>query len=141
MKRLEYIVKPQENGRKIPAIMWMHNPLPELRLVEENPEECKFEGHKGERCCCSVMNTGLFMACLQRGDVKGIFVGHDHINDWCGIYKGVYLSYSLPHSYNLYNLGTNMGFPEEKWHMGVTVTKIHADGSLDISPRYNNIYL
>ena len=28
--------------------MWMHNPLPEMRLIAENPEECKFEGRKDE---------------------------------------------------------------------------------------------
>ena len=89
----ESIKAEQENGRKIPAIMWMHNPLPELRLVEENPEECKFEGRKGERCCCSIMNTGLFMACLQRGDVKGIFFGHDHLNDYSGEVFGIKMGY------------------------------------------------
>lgn len=83
----------KEDGKKTPAMMWMHDPLPELRLIELNPEECKFEGRKGENCCCSVMNTGLFMACLQRGDIKGIFFGHDHLNDYCGELFGIKMGY------------------------------------------------
>lgn len=83
----------KEDGKKTPAIMWMHNPLPEMRLIAENPEECKFEGRKDESICCSVMNTGLFMACLQRGDIKGIFCGHDHLNDFSGEVFGIKMAY------------------------------------------------
>ena len=82
-----------KNSKKVPAIMWMHNPIPEFRLISENKEECKFEGVMGERVCCSIMNTGLFMACLQRGDVKGIFCGHDHLNDFSGELFGIKLGY------------------------------------------------
>ena len=81
------------NGRKIPSMMWMHNPLPELRLIANNREECNFEGRQGENVCCSIMNTGLFMACLQRGDVKGIFFGHDHLNDFSGELFGIKMGY------------------------------------------------
>ena len=33
------------------------------------------------------------MACLQRGDVRGIFCGHDHLNDYCGELFGVRMGY------------------------------------------------
>ena len=82
----------------------------------------------------------MFEAGFEKG-LNAVFCGHDHNNDWCGIYKGVYLAYNLPQNYNLYHLGTHMGFPEEKWNQGVTVTNIHADGGLDIAPRYNSMYL
>lgn len=84
----------KEDGKKTPAIMWMHNPLPEIRLITENPEECKFEGRKDDWIGCSVMNTGLFMACLQRGDVKGMFFGHDHMNDFSGEVFGIKMAYA-----------------------------------------------
>lgn len=83
----------QRDGRKVPAMMWMHNPLPEMRLLSENRAECGVEGRQGEGIGCSVMNTGLFMACLQRGDVCGIFCGHDHLNDFCGELFGITMGY------------------------------------------------
>ena len=97
-------------------------------------------GDKREGVCESGFDAGLFEA-MKRNGSQAIFCGHDHNNDWCAIYKGVYLVYNLPQNYNLYHLGTNMGFPEEKWNQGVTVTTLHSDGTLDIAPRYNAIYL
>ena len=35
----------------------------------------------------------MFSAILDRGDVKGIFCGHDHINTYHGNYYGVLLGY------------------------------------------------
>lgn len=84
----------QQDGKKVPALMWMHNPLPEMRLLAENKEECGVTGRQGEGIGCSVMNTGLFMACLQRGDVRGIFCGHDHLNDFCGNLFGITMGYA-----------------------------------------------
>ena len=39
-------------------------------------------GSKRESPACSELNSGLFYACLERGDVKGIFCGHDHGGIW-----------------------------------------------------------
>lgn len=135
---------------KFGSMMYFHIPLMEYAEAFEGSggnEEYKqtgkvdiLYGKQYESVGCAKYNSGMFEAGLEKG-LTAVFCGHDHINDWCGIYKGVHLAYSLPHSYNLYNLGTNMGFPEEEWNQGVTVTKIHADGTFDISPRYNSIYL
>jgi len=90
-------------GHKIPALMYMHFPLPEHRMVAMHREECGFEGTQMSPICCSKLNSGLFSACLQRGDVKAIFCGHDHKNDFSGVYCGVrlgfdgYLSYCACH--------------------------------------------
>lgn len=90
-------------GHKIPALMYMHFPLPEHRMVAMHREECQFEGTQMSPICCSKLNSGLFSACLQRGDVKAIFCGHDHKNDFSGVYCGIrlgfdgYLSYCACH--------------------------------------------
>ena len=78
-------------GRKIPALMYTHFPLPEHRIVALRPEECQLEGHVGPQIDSSFINSGLFSACLQRGDVKAIFCGHDHRSDYSGIYCGIRL--------------------------------------------------
>lgn len=83
----------QYNGAKIPAIMFMHIPLPEFGIIIEHPSDCKMNGAMREDVSCSTMNSGMFAACLERGDVKGIFCGHDHTNDYTGTYCGITLGY------------------------------------------------
>ena len=47
---------------------------------------------------------GMFAAMLQRGDVKGLFVGHDHINTYMGNYFGVELGYGPGTGFGTYGL-------------------------------------
>jgi hypothetical protein len=82
----------------------------------------------------------MFDALLEKGG-QAVFCGHDHVNDWCAIYKGVHLCYNLPGGYAVYNMGTKFGKPETEWIEGVTLTTIHNDGSFDIRHRYNKIFL
>ena len=80
-------------GHRIPALMYTHFPLPEHRIVALRPEECRLEGHVGRQIDSSYLNSGLFSVCLQRGDVKAIFCGHDHRSDYSGIYCGIRLGF------------------------------------------------
>ncbi len=89
------------NGAKIPAVMFMHNPFLEFNLIFRNPEECDMYGEKREAVCCSELNSGLFMACLERGDVKGIFCGHEHMNAYHGTYCGIILGYAAAVGYDM----------------------------------------
>ncbi|MBR2730885.1 MAG: metallophosphoesterase [Clostridia bacterium] len=97
-------------------------------------------GEQHESVGSSPCNSGMFQAMRECGG-QAVFCGHDHINDWCALYDGIYLVYNLPGNYNSYHLGTNCGFPEEKWVQGVTVTALQADGSIAITQRYNRIFL
>ncbi len=90
-------------GHKIPGIMYLHIPLPEHNVIAKNPEVCGMVGEKREGIACSELNHGLFAACLVRGDVKGIFVGHDHVNDFCGTYCGIKLGFNAAMAYDEYN--------------------------------------
>ena len=40
-----------------------------------------------------MMNSGLFASMKECGDVMGIFVGHDHDNDYAVAYREVVLAY------------------------------------------------
>ena len=91
----------RENGAKIPALMFMHNPCIEFNLIFRNPEECDMYGEKREAVCCSELNSGLFMACLERGDVRGIFCGHEHMNAYHGKYCGKNLGYDSCVGYDM----------------------------------------
>lgn len=132
------------------SFMYMHIPLPEYEhafKLDENGSfvpsgECEvLYGQQFESVGCSTYNSGMFDAILETGSTQAVFSGHDHVNDWCAIYKGVYLTYSLPGGYAVYNLGDKTDKPESEWLEGVTITTVRNDGSIDIKPRYNRIFL
>ncbi|MCQ2462001.1 MAG: metallophosphoesterase [Clostridia bacterium] len=89
------------NGKKIPAAMFMHIPLPEYLEIIRNPEVCDAVGSKRETVGCTEINFGLFAACLQRGDVKGIFFGHEHLCDIQGEYCGIIMAQDAALGYNM----------------------------------------
>lgn len=135
---------------EVKSMMYMHIPLPEYSnafTLDENGSyvpsgECEvLYGEQYESVGCSAHNSGMFDAILEKGSTQAVFSGHDHVNDWCAIYKGVYLAYSLPGGYAVYNLGDKTDKPESEWLEGVTVTTLRADGTLDFKPRYNRMYL
>ncbi|MBQ7689113.1 MAG: metallophosphoesterase [Clostridia bacterium] len=89
-------------GKKIPGLMCMHIPLPEMYLIYKNRDLTGFEGSAREEVGCGEMNPGLFSACLQRGDIKAMVFGHDHICDYIGTYCGVKLCYDGGIEYDAY---------------------------------------
>jgi hypothetical protein len=49
-------------------------------------------------------NSGMFTAILDRGDVKGVFCGHEHNNTYYGNYYGVLLGYAGNTGFGTYGL-------------------------------------
>ncbi len=80
------------SGKPLPALAFFHIPLPEY-VQAWNNKKSKALGVKNEDECASQINTGMFAAMLEGGDVMGTFVGHDHINDYIGVYGGIALAY------------------------------------------------
>ncbi len=132
------------------SFMYMHIPLCEYshafkddgngRFVPSGECEILY-GEQYESVGCSSFNSGMFDAILETGSTQAVFAGHDHVNDWAAIYKGVHLVYSLPGGYAVYNMGDKTGKPESEWVEGVTITTLHNDGSIELAPRYNRIFL
>ena len=91
-------------GHRIPGLMFFHIALPAHRLIGLNPAETHMTGEQNEGICCPPINSGLFAAVLERGDVRGIFVGHDHVNDYTGQYLGVTLGFDGSIGYGNYGL-------------------------------------
>lgn len=131
------------------SMMYFHIPLPEFAHAFKEVEDGRYApsgeceilfGEQWESVGCSPFNSGMFEAMQEKGTTKAVFCGHDHVNDWCAKYKGVYFVYSLPAGY-AYHHGTNFNMPENKWVVGVTVTTVKADGTIEIKPRYSRIFL
>ncbi|HAF98363.1 metallophosphoesterase family protein [Paenibacillus lactis] len=97
MASAAYSVK--RGGDSMPALAFFHIPIPEYRDVWER-RTCY--GNKFEAVCCPQLNTGLFAAMLERGDVMGTFAGHDHINDYWGELYGIRLCYGRATGYGTY---------------------------------------
>ena len=79
-------------GIPLPALAFFHIALPEYKdaLLEDKN---RLIGCKGEMVCCQTTNSGFFTSVKECGVVMGIFVGHDHDNDYAVAYKEVLLAY------------------------------------------------
>ncbi|NHN35201.1 metallophosphoesterase family protein [Paenibacillus agricola] len=89
----------QEFGRSVPSLAFFHIPLPEYNTVWNEQECC---GSRLEKVACPPLNSGFFTAALERGDITGMFAGHDHVNDYCGELHGIRLCYGRATGYNTY---------------------------------------
>lgn len=105
-----------EYGAPIPALCFIHIPLPEYVPAWEAPGRI---GHKGEKVCCPDVNSGLLAAMVERGDVRAIFCGHDHSNNYCGKIHGIYLCYG-------HVTGCETRNPPEAMH-GARVIRLNQD--------------
>lgn len=86
---------------KVPGLMFFHIPLREF--IDMTAAK-KFTGGLNEPESPSKINGGMFGAVVERGDVKGIFVGHEHENNYVGEWMGVKLGYDSSIGYASYNL-------------------------------------
>ena len=51
---------------------------------------------------CSSVNSGVLGTLGSMGDVKGVFLGHDHLNDFCGNLNGIWFCYGGGFGYHAY---------------------------------------
>lgn len=79
----------QSKKYQLPSLAFFHIPLPEYNAAFEK----KVTGEKNESICAPKLNSGLFTALKEAGNVMGVFVGHDHENDFVGVHYGIALGY------------------------------------------------
>lgn len=136
-KQIDWYVKRRdelknENGDYLPSLVFQHIPVPEFfDVIQKVPkrtkgavpaygvheneyfvlrDETKAEGgFMLESPASPDVNTGEFEAMSEKGDVLGIFVGHDHNNSFVVNYKGVDLGYTQGAGFNVYGPGENRG--------------------------------
>jgi hypothetical protein len=82
----------RNGGEPLPALSFFHIPLPEFNEAASD-EGAKLIGTRGEKAYSPDVNSGLFTAMLEAGDVMGVVVGHDHVNDYAALWKGILLLY------------------------------------------------
>ncbi|GAB4827295.1 Probable inactive purple acid phosphatase 29 [Ancistrocladus abbreviatus] len=96
--RRAYMVKPEPQKAPAPGLVYFHIPLPEYASFDSS----NFTGVKQEGISSPSINSGFFTTMVEAGDVKAVFTGHDHINDFCGELTGIYLCYAGGFGYHAY---------------------------------------
>ena len=108
-------------GKSVPSLAFFHIPLPEYGIAASD-QTAPLVGTRREVCCCPDHNSGMFAAMKRCGDVKAVFVGHDHDDDYSVLWDGILLSYGR------YTGGDTVYNHLEN---GARVILLHEDGSLD----------
>lgn len=125
------------NNNKTPkSLMFFHMPPQEMLTAYneykengyKNTADSKYIGGKaGEKNLVvypSEKNYGLFDKCLELGSTKGIFFGHDHLNNFTMLYKGIQLTYDYTVDYLAY-----VGINKYGTQRGCTMITAKPDGS------------
>lgn len=96
--RRAYMEKPNGQKGAAPGLVYFHIPLPEFSSFESS----NMTGVKQEGISSASVNSGFFTAMVEAGDVKGVFTGHDHVNDFCGEVNNIQLCYAGGFGYHAY---------------------------------------
>lgn len=99
-RRVSETLKTEHKG-PIPSLMFTHIPLAEFKDLWKGG---KAKGNRNKKESPAKINSGLLASLLEMKDVKGVFVGHDHINDYYGDYYGIKLGYCPSSGYKGYGL-------------------------------------
>jgi len=78
------------NNLPIPSVAFFHIPLIEYNKVAGKELTM---GTKNEDVASSDINSGLFASMVEKKDMMGVFVGHDHDNDYIGIEHDIALAF------------------------------------------------
>lgn len=119
------------NGERVNSFVFQHIIVPEIYDVLKKTDKhrlfsfphmynkdeyymfdpaMKNYGTLNEKPCCGYYNYGQFSAMVEKGDVLGIFTGHDHTNAFGVEYNGIDIVNSLSSRYNGDRFETNYGY-------------------------------
>ncbi len=83
------------------SVVFMHIPLRQFMLAAET--DPSFEGIFNEdKVYAQGQDTGFFDAMVTYGLSKGVFVGHDHLNDFSFVLNDIMLAYGRNSGYSAY---------------------------------------
>lgn len=125
-------------AKNVDTLLFHHIPEEEFRFAWDeykangykDTENVKYVygkcGESGEYIHCARHENQMFETVLEMESTKGIFVGHDHMNNFSVIYKGVRLTYGMSIDYLAY-----AGLDKVPTQRGCTVIEVEPDGSFD----------
>lgn len=81
----------QKYNEIIPSLMFFHIPLKKFKKAWDIG---LINGERNEEESCAKINLCFFNTINKTGDVKGVFVGHDHLNNYLAAINGIKLGYA-----------------------------------------------
>ncbi|KAN0044633.1 hypothetical protein ACTA71_006152 [Dictyostelium dimigraforme] len=149
-KQVEWYENESDKQGNIKSIAFVHIPPVEvIDLWNENMVKGDF-GDK-ESCCYYTDQSEFISTMIERGDIKGLYFGHDHKNDYHGLFQNsIDLGYGRKSGYGSYNPKylegarifelTEEPFSIKTWIRNVNgeleTQKTHYPNSFSQSPRY-----
>ncbi|RLN35038.1 putative inactive purple acid phosphatase 29 [Panicum miliaceum] len=94
----KYMNENPKQKKPAPGLVFFHIPLPEFSSFTA----ANITGVKQEGISSASINSGFFASMVEAGDVKAAFIGHDHLNDFCGKLRGIQLCYAGGFGYHAY---------------------------------------
>ena len=82
----------ENGGKPLPSMAFFHIPVPEFTEAACSGSAILY-GSRTESVCSPVLNTGFFAAAKEMGDIRAMFVGHDHDNDYAVMWHNILLAY------------------------------------------------
>ncbi len=115
----------------IPSLGFWHIPLNEYedayKLYKQGSDEVEYHfgelNEPNEQVCAPKHRSTMFDKMVELGSTKGIFCGHDHLNDLSITYKGIRLTYGKSIDYLAY-VGVVKGFTKMDNQRGGVVIEI-----------------
>ncbi|XP_074270410.1 putative inactive purple acid phosphatase 28 [Silene latifolia] len=83
---------------------FFHIPIPEIKQLYYQ----KIVGQFQEAVACSSVNSQVLKKLVEIKNVKAVFLGHDHTNDFCGNLDGIWFCYGGGSGYHGYG---KVGWP------------------------------
>lgn len=91
--QIQYVQKKlSDRPKNVPSLLFFHIPLPEFNDIQHLSKN-QYEGEWHESISCSKTNSHLFDKLKEFPNVLGVFVGHDHVNDYSFMKDGILLSF------------------------------------------------
>lgn len=120
----------KREGKMVPSHLFFHIPIKEYNdawkaAVNAQSSSVFYYGSKDEKISPSKVDSRLFEKVLELGCTKGMFCGHDHLNDFSVEYRGVRFTYGQAIDCLLYAKNLSE-------HKGATLLKIDSDGNFSI---------
>lgn len=93
-----------DETKVVPSLAFFHIPMREFVTAydEAKGTDKRLAGWKLEDVGCSNVDDEMFETMVELGSTKGVFVGHDHMNNYAVEYQGIRLSYGLSCDHNIY---------------------------------------
>ncbi|KAG5242870.1 inactive purple acid phosphatase [Salix suchowensis] len=117
-KEDSHLLKGSSSATPTPcALAFFHIPIPEVRQLYYQ----KIIGQFQEGVACSSVNSGVLQALVSMGDVKAVFMGHDHKNDFCGNLESIWFCYGGGFGYHAYGIA---GWPRRARVISAELEKV-----------------